>query len=44
VPHDGAEPLDVEMRVLELQRVKRPFNKINSPIERVFALGQLQRF
>src|SRR5579863_10448168 len=43
MPNDGAETFDVEVRVLELQRVKGPFNQIDAAIESVFALRQLKQ-
>src|ERR1700687_558597 len=41
--YDGAEPRNVETRVLELQRVKRPFDQINASNGRVSALFKLEK-
>jgi hypothetical protein len=41
VPHNGAEPFDIEVRVFQLQWIERPLDQINSPLQRVLALRKL---
>src|SRR5438270_7083955 len=41
-PRDGAEPRQIEVRVLDFQRIEGPFQQVKAGLERVIALGQLQ--
>src|SRR4029077_4690169 len=41
-PRDGAQASQIEMRVLDLQRIKGPFQQLNSFFDGIIALRQLQ--
>ena len=40
--HDRAQPLDVEIGVLEFERIEGPLDQFDAARERVLALAQLQ--
>src|ERR1035438_9710895 len=40
--NDGAQPLGVEKRVLDFERIESPLNQIDAARERLVALGQFQ--
>src|SRR6266849_2786015 len=39
---DRAQPVQIEMRILQFQRIKRPLNQSNSPPQRLFSLEPFQ--
>ena len=41
-PHDGAQPLHVEVRVLDFERIEGPLHQLDAARQRVLALRQLQ--
>src|SRR5713101_8279 len=41
-PADRAQPVQIEMRILQFQRIKRPLNQSNAPPQRLFSLEQFQ--
>src|SRR5580700_8489895 len=40
-PHDCPQFLDIEIGVFDFQRIKRPLDQLDAPLERLFALKQL---
>src|SRR6185437_7656942 len=40
--HDRAQPIDVEVRIFQLQRVKRPRHQVNPPRQRIAPLRKFQ--